>query len=229
MKMERASYQLIIAKYKKRGKGNVRLTQSSLILFQPIVTNTKTYTFAVLQSDNQQAAAPEEVRLNLNDEFISYEVQYLLNASSRNAAGVKDSNLYLTYAPIEMAATLAPLSGAWDAKMTIDVNGVKRLENWDMLKHKCTPRTQFQDFSVGIPGATSPSICLNNDGCVTMQPMITFTGAKKNEITLSMVTNLTAGLSGDFITKVGTLQYHFDNLVLIFRGMLGQNAAVFQK
>lgn len=229
-KMERASYQLIIAKYQKRGKGNVRLTQSSLVLMQAIQTNTKTYNFAVLQSDNQSAIQPEEVRLNLNDEFVSYEVQYLLQAKSRVAGSTGgDYNTYLTYAPVELNAQLAQLNAAYDAKMTIDVNGVKRLENWDMLKHKCTPRTQYQNTSAGLPFATTPSICLNEDGTANMQPMLTFTGAKKNEISLTMSQNLSSGLIYDFLTVGGTITNEVKNLVLIFRGMLGQNAAVFQK
>lgn len=228
-KMERASYQLILAKYQKRGKGNVRLTQSSLVLMQEIQSNTKTYNFPVLQSDNQSAIQPEEVRLNLNDEFVSYEVQYLLQAKGRVAGTAIDYNTYLTYAPAEINASLAQLNAAFDAKMTIDVNGVKRLENWDMIKHKCTPRTQYQSVSAGIPSATAPSICLNNDGAVTMQPMITFTGAKKNEITLAMTQNVNGGLIYDWVTVGGAITNQVKNLVLIFRGMLGQNAAVFQK
>ena len=227
-KMERASYQLILKKYQARGKGNVRLTQSSLILFQPIQTNTKTYNFPILQSDNQTPAQAEEVRLNLNDEFVSYEVGYYINFKQRDAAGVNNTNLYLTYAPTELGAAAQTLNSAWDAKMTIDVNGIKRLENWDMLKHRCTPRTQFQDFSVGMPFATQPSLCLNESGTAAMQPMLTFTGAKKNEITLALNNNIPAGVAVDWLTKVGTLVNTATNLVLIFRGMLGQNAAKFQ-
>ena len=229
-KMERASYQLILAKYKSRGKGNVRLTQSSIVLITDIQTNTKTYNFPILQSDNQTASKPEEVRLNLNDEFISYEVGYYLLAKGR-VAGIltPDSNQYLTYPPIESATAMNGLTAAWDGKMTIDINGVKRLENWDMLKHKCTPRTQYQNTSAGIPSATQPSICMNEDGTASMQPMITFTGAKKNEITITLPTNITAGLLYDFNTIGGSVNYNVASMVLIFRGMLGQNAAVFQK
>lgn len=227
--MQRASYQLIIAKYKKRGKGSVRLTQSSLILFQAIQTNQKVYNFAVLQSDNQTPSQPEEIRLNLNDEFTAYQVGYAVNYKTRVAGALTSENKYLTYAPTEQNANQSPINNAWDARMTIDVNGIKRLENWDMLKHNCVPRTQFQNTSAGIPQSTQPSICLNEAGVSEMQPMLTFTGAKKNEITLTMVTNLTAGLAFDWLSTVGTQTLTATNLVLIFRGMLGQNAAVFQK
>lgn len=229
-KMERASYQLIIAKYKARGKGNVRLTQSSLVLIQDIQTNTKTYPFPVLQSDNQSAIQPQEVRLNLNDEFVSYELQFLLKANGKTGTtGASAGSMYLTYPPVELGPTLAELHNVWDSKLTIDVNGIKRLENWDMLKHKCIPRTQYQNASAGIPSSTQPSQCYNNDGCVNMQPMLTFTGAKKNEITLSLSTNVTAGLLFDFNTVGGAVNYTVASLCMVYRGMLGQNAAVFQK
>lgn len=228
-KMERASYQLILAKYKARGKGNVRLTQSSILLSQVIDINTKTYNFPILQSDNQTPAAAEEIRLNLNDEFVSYEVAYYVNYKSQSEiTPLFKANNYLTFAPVGMAASNNVINTVWDAKMTIDINGVKRLENWDMLKHKCTPRTQYQDFTVGYPYSTTPSICMLNDGCVTMQPMITFTGAKKNEITISLNDNVKSIPTFSLQTKSEKIDLTAASLVLIFRGMLGQNAAKFQ-
>jgi len=228
-KMERASYQLILAKYKARGKGNVRLTQSSILLSQAIDINTKTYNFPILQSDNQTPAAAEEIRLNLNDEFVSYEVAYYVNYKSQSEVTPNfKANNYLTFAPTGASAQNNVINSAWDSKMTIDINGVKRLENWDMLKHKCNPRTQFQDFTAGFPLSTTPSICMLNDGCVTMQPMITFTGAKKNEITISLNDNVKSIPVFTLQTKTEKIDYTASSLVLIFRGMLGQNAAKFQ-
>lgn len=226
--MQRASYQLILAKYKERNKGSVRLTQSSIILIQPIQSNTKTYNFPILQSDNQSPALPQEQKLNLNDEFITYQVGYYLRSGQRGTTGGLTGAMYLTYVPVELNGALAPLNAAYEGKMTIDINGIKRLENWDMLRHKCIPRTQYQDFSVGIPQATQPSICYNEAGVTEMQPMITFTGAKKNEITISLSDSISSGLTYDFATKTGALVYEVSQLVLIFRGMLAQNAAKFQ-
>lgn len=228
-KMERASYQLIIEKYKARGKGNVRLTQSSIILSQKIDVNTKTYVFPILQSDNQTPAEAEEIRLNLNDEFVSYEVGYYVNYKLIvEGANNYAANNYLTFAPVGMGSTNAVLNAAWDSRMTIDINGIKRLENWDMLKHKFTPRTQFQDFTLGYPYATFPSIDMSKDGTQSMQPMITFTGAKKNEITLSLNDNIKLLPSFNQSIKGGEVTYTAYSLVLLFRGMLGQNAAKFQ-
>lgn len=235
--MERASYQLIIAKYAKRGKGNVRLTQSSLNLWQAITPNTKTYNFPILQSDNQSPIQPEEIRLNLNDEFISYEVQLLINFKQRDfdlPPGSNETNIYLTYAPMELNGAFRLLNALYDGNMKIAVNNITRYENWDLLKHMAIPRTQFKSSSAGLPAPTIPNIVFNQDGAVKMQPMITFTGAKKNEVTINLVQSLPAGLSGTWSQNVavpGGAQYAIDskNLVLVFRGMLGQNAAVFQK
>lgn len=228
-KMERASYQLILAKYKARGKGNVRLTQSSLLLSQDIDVNTKTYNFPILQSDNQTPAAAEEIRLNLNDEFVSYEVGFYVNYKSQNDLTRNfQANNYLTFAPTGSGAENNVINSAWDSKMTIDINGVKRLENWDMLKHKVVPRTQYQDYTVGFQLSTVASIDMSKDGCCAMQPMITFTGAKKNEITISLNDNIKSTPTFTVSTKVTEMTYISKSLVLIFRGMLGQNAAKFQ-
>lgn len=227
-KMERASYQRILKQYQARKKGNVRLTQSSLILIQTLTGDQKVYAFPVLQSDTQTATDPAEVRLNLNDEFVSYEVGYYLRATHRNSAGAVDAAMYLPYAPAELGAANYPLNGIWEARMSISVNNIKRLEKWDMLKHKCVPRTQFSNFSVGIPNATQPSVCYGESGTASMQPMLTFTGAKKNDIEVTMNTAVAPVAAVDWITVSGTVTQAINQVALIFRGMLAQNAAKFQ-
>ena len=66
---QRKDFSIIKKQFKENGKGNVRLTQSSLILLQPISTTRTVYSFPVLENDNATGILPQEIRLNQNDEF----------------------------------------------------------------------------------------------------------------------------------------------------------------
>jgi hypothetical protein len=234
MKLERASYELIRKKYAAMGKKGVRLTQSTLQLMMPINATTKSYTFPVLTTDQipgvPGGSLPEEIRLNINDEFVSYDVAYMLQAKAtvgplpNNDRG----NFYFTYVPQELNADMGSLNNAWDGVLSIAVNNIKRLEKWDMLKHKCIPRTQFQNTSAGIPQATQASLCYGSAGTSGMQPMTTLSGAKKNEIIIAVTGAIPVGQIANWVTLGGTVTYTFANIVLIFRGMLAQNASKFQ-
>ena len=73
MNKPRIDFNIIKRAYKARGVENVRLTQSSLLLIQTINPNSTTINFDVL--DSQVAnLLPQEIRLNINDEFIVNEV-----------------------------------------------------------------------------------------------------------------------------------------------------------
>lgn len=227
-KMERASFVLIQKKYAARKMGNVRLTQSSLVFKQAIEASKNTYDFAVLTTDGQPQKG--EVRLNINDEFINYEQGYFLEFTTPKTSDPNKTNsLLLPYVPLEINGRgLSDLAPMHDATLKITVNGIDRLNNWDMLRHKCVPRTQFQNTSAGIPSATIPSVCYADSGFTTMQPMITFSGAKKNEIQIALQESLSLGNTFDFLSIGGAMTFTSKNLVLMYRGMLAQNAAKFQ-
>lgn len=228
---QRSSFSMIRRKYKKIGKKNVRLTQSSLILMQTIASNTKQYTFPVLQNDTTTPVLPNEIRLNQNDEFVAYNVGYYLSGAfiSTGIAPKDVAKLWLTYAPMELSSEFQNLADSWDGTLQILVNKISRLENWDLKKHNFFPRTQFQSSSVGIPAATLPSINFGADGCATMQPMLTLSGAKKNDVIITLKNSISQGATGTFTSaNAVALTVTFREIALFFRGMLAQNASKFQ-
>ncbi len=227
-KMERASFVLIKQQYAKRKMGNVRLTQSSLMFKQIIAAAKNTYEFPVLTTDGTPQKG--EIRLNINDEFTSYEQGYFIEFTTpKTSDPTKFNSILLPYVPLEINNRgLQDLLPVHDAVLKVTINGIDRLTNWDMLRHKCVPRTQFQNTSAGIPQATQPSVCYDNSGYTNMQPMITFSGAKKNELQITLQEALSAGNVFDFISVGGVSTYTAVNLALAYRGMLAQNAAKFQ-
>jgi len=140
MKQIRASYKVIKGKYRKIGKGNVRLTQSTLQLIRDIDPTTTKYTFPVLETE--PAVLANEIRLNINDELIAYDLAYYVRATYEVAAAFV-STMYFSYAPVELASTFGQVQNAWNGTLSIAVNKISRLENWDLKKHNTIPRTQF--------------------------------------------------------------------------------------
>jgi hypothetical protein len=237
MKNIRSSFVLIAKKYKERGKGAVRLTQSSLILAQAIDPKKSDYKFPVLTTDNAVAPLPFEIRLDINDEFISYDLGYYLVADkvvARDASPAIVSqpagHFFFPYAPDELNASMALLEDGWLGTLDILVNKISRLTKWDLKKHNFIPRTQFRSNSVALPGATQPSLDYSDHGTFPMQPMLTLSGAKKNDILISLVTAIPNTSTGTWtLPDTGTVIFNVKYLSLIFRGMLAQNAAKFQQ
>lgn len=231
----RGSYTVIRDKYQKIGKGKVRLTQSSLRLQQPIDPNLNVYTFKVLENENTPLPPlPTEIRLSINDEFVSYNVGYYVGTDITVATAptfVIGEELW-TYAPMELNTTFSLLSRAWNSQMAIQVNKISRLEKWDMMKHRIVPRTQYQNSQPGQPFSTQPSTNFHRDGMADMQPMLTLSGAKKNDITITLLGgSIPFPQTGVWVcpsSAVG-LTFAIARLELFFRGMLAQNAASFQK
>ena len=227
---QRQSYLGIFKKYKKIGKGKVRLTQSTLLLAQAISANRTSYTFPILESDNATTPLTEEIRLNINDEFVSYDVGYYLfgDQEIQGAGNTPAGTRWITYAPAELDSAFAGLTDAWMGTLQIEVNKINYLDRWDLKKHHYIPRTQFDDSVLTALRATQPSIDFSVHGTIPMQPMITLSGAKKNTISISLVRAISSA-SGVWITPdTDNIGFNISNLALIFRGLLAQNAAKFQ-
>jgi len=228
----RQNYQAIKEKYGKLGKNNVRLTQSTLILIQDIQATKDTYTFPVLESDTKNTVKIEEQRLNINDEFISNEIGFYLGGDVTVETG--GANAFLakrlyTYAPVELNSDFGFSEGVYAGHLQILVNKVSFLEKWDLKKHNYIPRTQFADASVGIPNATQASINFAEHGMYPLQPNITLSGSKKNDLIISLPRAIRASGSNWLTPNAPTTQaLTISQMWLVFRGLLGQNASKFQ-
>lgn len=97
----RINFKTILAKYQNVGKGNVRLTQSTLFLTKPINPNTTVYNFDVLESQTQTLEG-NEIRLNLNDEFLITQIGFYLQGKIYTDETTDTGRrVLLTYAPFQ--------------------------------------------------------------------------------------------------------------------------------
>ena len=236
MVSKRNNFDMIKAKYTKMGKGNVRLTQSSLFLTKDIDATRSTYTFDVLENQTQ-TLSPEEIRLNLNDEFtITQAGLYLYGTLGDNETriGVGAPQLF-SYAPIELDSAFVQVKGLYAGTMRIAVNNIVYQEKLDTRRFEKVTRTQFNNATANyatattLAGATMPSNDFSTDGMIEYAPLIVLSGAKKNEITITLPNSITpiSGLS--FINNHGQEVFlNITKIALRLYGLNGQNASKFQ-
>lgn len=240
----RRAYQMLMGKYRAAAKkeqektGSMpklpRVTQSTLILFQQIDPTKTSYTFPVLDSD-PLVDATEEIRLNINDEFFIIEKGLYIVAKVFVGTPPDESRLWFTHAPLEFAVTAGWLSLQnlyRGGVFSITVNNVTYVENWDTKKHEYWGVTQMQNRSAGLPFATAGSADFSKSGMFDVEPNVTLSGAKKNEIFLELKAPIifpaaTTWLVGDAAGD-GDLSIAPFFIAVVYRGLLAQNAAKFQ-
>jgi len=232
---KRLNYSVLNAKYSKIGKGNVRLTQSSLFLTKPINQNVTSYNFDVLETQTQSLQA-DEIRLNLNDEFNITEIGlYLVGYIGDNTRETFNPNTKLfTYAPYHLSlADATKLQSFYAGTFKIAINNIVYMEKWDTAKHECVTRTQINPYKVGVDAtpvlALENSQDLSKDAIYPLANIITLSGAKKNDITINLPNAIKPAVL-PYVDSQGVANtITIDRVGCLLRGFNSQNAASFQR
>ena len=226
----RVNFKTILNKYSNVGKGNVRLTQSTLILSKPISATTTVYNFDVLESQTQTLVG-DEIRLNLNDEFVITSLGFYIQARVLDAMGTDTgAKVLLSYAPFEQNSINASrIANFWNGSFQIAVNNIIYLDKYDTRKSLFVPRTQFANFSAltGTP-STQPSVDFSKDSMYSTEPLLTLSGAKKNNLILTLPQAISTATFA--VLDNSNLAYTLvaDRVVCLARGLNAQNGASFQ-
>lgn len=231
MNQKRVNFEIIRSQYRRRGVDNVRLTQSSLLLIQSIDPNKTVYSFDVLESQVANLL-PQEIRLNINDEFITTNIGVYLYGNIGFGDPVSKQPIMLSYSPFETAADFLSVAPLYDGQLKIGVNNIIYVEKWDLKKHNFVPRTQFDSYDTGTTlMASQPSMDYEHNGMFAADPMVTLSGAKKNEITISLAQALKSA-TGTWQTVSGgvakPVTVTIDKIAIFLRGLNAQNASKFQ-
>lgn len=253
-----AAYQRIIGDYehlyaKKNEQGHImldahkrptlnkplpRLSQSSLLLILPIIAGQNSYNYSILTTDSTPNIAggklPEEIRLNVNDEFFILEMSQMLYGTVKAAgAGGATAHRMFTYAPTQFDGAFAALEDFWLGSLEIDVDKVTYLTNWDNYRHLVVPRTQDVLDPASGQGLTQGSKDLKHDTFHNEEPYIKLSGSRKNQITTSLPYPIAPVGPITFPTNdaVAPASYGMTigYMALLCRGFLAQNAAAFQQ
>jgi hypothetical protein len=236
---KRINFSLIKSKYDKIGKSNVRLTQSSLFITKDIDPTKSNYDFDVLENQTQ-TLQPDEIRLNINDEFIvthlgvylygTWEVGGVTPVPPLPAPVIPfaTGNQLLTYAPLELDGRAISVKNLYSGQLKIAVNNIVYLEKWDTRKHEKVTRTQFATNLLGAQDATMPSNSFEDDAMIAFEPMLTLSGAKKNDISIRLPQSI-APAQVSFLDQQGNaVVCNITKIALRMYGLNAQNGAKFQ-
>lgn len=228
--LSRQDFNAILKKYNKIGKGKVRLTQSTLQLIQPFDASKTVYNFNVLNTE--PPVLPDEIRLNINDEFVITHAGVYIVANYFDAVlpTPNQTMKLLTSTPFDLFGNaVVPVENLYRGFKRISVNNVNYVDRWDTRKHSYKGVTQYQASSAGQPFATEPNADMDNSGMVGVTPMVTLSGAKKNEIQIALPNAIIPPANIAFITPNNSpITIQLFGIAIVYRGFLAQNAAKFQ-
>lgn len=217
--MKRTDFAIISKKYGAM-KQNPRLTEATLFLHQAISANKSSYTFDPLENAQQAA---DESRLNINDEFVITDIGVFLYGKVETADVTPiETKALLTALPMELIAPATSIKAGniWGGILSIDVNNIKYVEKYDTRKFNKAEAGRFNVYgNTGFDFA--------KDIVEPLNPMVTLSGAKKNQITLSLPDSLQS-FTYQVVGVGQTMTYTIDRVALIMRGLNAQNAAKFQ-
>lgn len=224
---ERMSYSLIKKAYAKQ-KRNPVITASTLRLQVPAASAKTTYTFPILQGD-EQTVYNEQILLNRADAFTATSMGLFIGGL--DSLGVSDTTqTYPLYSYPSFAVNTGfttPTANVlfYNSKINIAINNVQYLQNFDT----------FRTYNAGFdqqnrwPGnaATLPvpsnvntqydSVNGKDDGFVAITPTLQFSGTSKIDISIVMPSSLTVASGKQPI------------IILIFRGFLSLGASNLNK
>jgi len=230
----RANYARIKSKYNRIGKNSVRLTQSSLFLTKDIDATKSTYDFDVLENQTQTLQA-DEIRLNINDEFIITHMGIYLYGTWQVGSEANKGRQLLTYAPIELDKTALLVKDLYAGQIKVAVNNIVYMEKWDTRKHEVIPSKEYQNFiptvvATGITAfpAAQPSNNFESAAMIKLEPMLTLSGAKKNDITLRLPNAITGGAYSWTNNKNEIVVCNVTRIAIRLYGLNAQNGAKFQ-
>lgn len=230
MAKSRVNFSLIKANYNKIGKANVRLTQSSLFITKDIDATKSSYDFDVLENQTQ-TLQPDEIRLNINDEFIVTDLGVYLYGTwtaSNGPEKIGTGTQLLSYAPLELDGNAIVSKNLYAGQLKIAVNNIVYLEKWDTRKHELVTRTQFATQLAGTNQATMASNDFSSDAMIPFSPLLTLSGAKKNDINIRLPQSI-AGSTVTWVDQKGnTISMAITKIALRMYGLNAQNGAKFQ-
>ena len=223
----RQNYAIVKRAYNALGKKDIRLTQSNLFLIRPINPNSTTYDFPVTENE-VVGLLPDEIRLNINDEFIATHVGIYLRGSL--TGGGQTNPVLHTYAPVQQNQDFIKSSALYDGFMKVAVNNITFVDKWGVRKHENRPvANQWNNrIAVGLNGSTEAPARFSEDGVYEVSPMVTLSGAKKNQIQIILPKAISTSTSSWIDNQGNTVTMNIDSIAINFFGYLGQNGAKFQ-
>lgn len=197
------------------------LSQSYLRLERTVSQSITNYQFGVLVNDAPQGSTIQstEIRLNLQDSFFVSSVSMFVGLQTATDTATNFPlypypNPHVFSAGVGTAnSTSKSLWNVYNGYLSLTVNNRVITPTFDLFKHY-DARTTQQNATITATAGTVDEMNGNNSSSVDVEPNWVLIGSKNNNLTLNLpgaVANIESGT-----TKI----------VLILRGVLGQNTTV---
>ena len=214
---ERQAFSMIKNAYKKM-KRNPITTASTLRLQVPLTSNKTSFTFPILQGD-EQTVYNEAILLNRADAFTCTSMGLFIGGLNEGGTSNTTSS-YPLYAYPSSGVNLGVTANAnaifYNSTMNISINNVQYLQNFDTYRFYEAGVNQSTKIQAAGGNATfSDSVKGTGNGFVNLVPTLQFSGSSKISITLNLPVAIT--------TAVAPI------LVLVFRGFLSLGASNLNK
>jgi len=190
-----------------------KLTQSTLRVEQPLVTNSTQYQFPVLVNVNNGSSTQfnTELRLNMQDSFVPTEI-FIGVGKPASTTDTKWRPQTYENPAIFTAAASSELLNIWNGgTLEIKVNKDVKLTNWDVDRHYFAPQTQ-QTAAAG-PGSPLNQVNAADDGWYPLEPYILMIGSQGIQITVNLQ------------NAIATVDAN-SRMIVRMRGVLAQNSTV---
>ena len=186
--------------YRAIGSSNVMLTQSNLVLVQPIQAGRTQYTFEILNNEGNPLSY--EIRLAQTDAFHMTSMQLFFGLGAAPDDPEVKLLSYPNDAEIVNAGSLsADYRNIYNGEFDISIDNVKVIQSISSSFAEYTPQTQ--GIALGAGNAVD-QIRQASDSTFYFAPTITLSGAKKNQITLTFPASIaSAGVNQVLYLKLG--------------------------
>lgn len=191
------------------------LTDSTLRLEQQLLTTKSQYQFAVLTNNNgpSNTLFNTEVRLNQQDSFISYAMNFYLGEPASAIDATFIDYTYPSPTVFVGVGEAAALATVYKAYMKVTINNVVKIPTLHMGRFWFVPLTQKQTGAANANNIAQDARDGSTDGGMLLTGLLTFIGSKNNLIEFFLPAALTA---------VGAQT----RAIQEWRGLLAQNSTI---
>lgn len=187
----RLTYETLKGQYAKQGISTI-LTESSLKLIQDVTATKTSYTFDILTNDGTPKS--NEIRLNNNDSF--HCTSWSLSIANGTASDDPSTFDQQTYPSEGVFTNYTDYNAIYQGVMSVTVNNVKFLQQYSAHPWKMVPQTQRLSTAVN---QNFNQVDWKTDTVRYLANSITFSGARKNELTLVLPEVVTTPNTYSFI------------------------------
>lgn len=195
------------------------ITTQSYLRLEKLINTQSSVNFDVLS--NQGAQTITEKRLSITDSFVITGLSFMFYTWNTTVANSQEKATLHTFPDANVFAGVgeaAAIQGFYNGYASVRVNSTVYLDSLDLYRFYRVGVAQQ-----GIETTTTPSTYLRSQwdggdyGFYSLTPTIELSGATKNEISITLPSNITATPAANFNTYI----------VCYLRGFLRQNNAQF--